>query len=77
MDGRRIVLQMKYARIISGLAARLGLSIEKAMEIFYGSATFQLIEKGIADLHARSEIYLVDELILELSAAKNHPNACR
>ncbi len=77
MDGRRIVLQMKYARIIDGLAKKLKLPVEKAMELFYNSRTFELIEKGIADLHARSEIYLIDELLLELSQTKNSPNACR
>ncbi|WP_300134710.1 DUF3791 domain-containing protein [Duncaniella sp.] len=76
MDGRRIILQMKYARIIDGLAKKLKLPIEKAMDLFYSSTTFELIEKGIADLHARSEIYLVDELILELRERKFRSNAC-
>lgn len=76
MDGRRIILQMKYARIIDGLAKKLKLPIEKTMDLFYSSTTFELIEKGIADLHARSEIYLVDELILELRERKFHSNAC-
>ncbi|MDE5989896.1 MAG: DUF3791 domain-containing protein [Duncaniella sp.] len=67
---------MKYARIIDGLAKKLKLPIEKAMDLFYSSTTFELIEKGIADLHARSEIYLVDELILELRERKFRSNAC-
>lgn len=69
-------MQMKYARIIDGLAKKLKLPIEKAMDLFYSSTTFELIEKGIADLHARSEIYLVDELILELRERKFRSNAC-
>lgn len=66
MDGRRIVLQMKYARIIDGVAKKLSIPIEKAMELFYSSRTFEMIERGIAELHCRSDIYLIDELILEV-----------
>jgi len=58
---------MKYARIIDGLAKKLGIPIEKALEIFYTSKTFEMIDRGIADLHCRSDIYLIDEIALELN----------
>ena len=65
MDGKQIVLQMKYARIIDGIAKRLQTTREDAMRQFYHSMTFQMIQKGIADLHCRSDQYLVDEFLLE------------
>ena len=75
MDGRRVIMQMKYARIIDGVANKLSISIEKAMELFYSSQTFEMIDRGIAELHCRSDIYLIDELILELENNPNpHPN---
>lgn len=67
MDGRRIILQMKYARIIDGLAKKLDISIGKAMDLFYASKTFEMIDKGIADLHCRSDIYLIDEVAMDIA----------
>ena len=65
MDGRQIVLQMKYARIIEEIANVLDITREDAMRQFYHSVTFQMILEGIADLHCRSDLYLVDEFLLE------------
>lgn len=33
------------------------------MDIFYNSPLFELIDKGVADLHCRSDQYLADEII--------------
>lgn len=60
----RIVLDMKYARIISLLSEQLNISLEKAMDMFYTSPAFELIEDGVADLHCRSDQYLADEIVL-------------
>lgn len=65
MDGRQTILQMKYARVIDGIATRLDISREEAMNRFYHSALFQMLQQGIADLHCRSDRYLVDEFLLE------------
>ena len=35
------------------------------MDIFYNSPAFELIDKGVADLHCRSDQYLADEIIKE------------
>ncbi|MBQ8969558.1 MAG: DUF3791 domain-containing protein [Bacteroidaceae bacterium] len=56
---------MKYARVIDGIATRLDISREEAMNRFYHSALFQMLQQGIADLHCRSDRYLVDEFLLE------------
>lgn len=65
MEANRIILDMKYARIIEILAQRLHITREEAMDIFYSSPVFELIDKGVADLHCRSDQYLADEIIKE------------
>ena len=65
MEASRIILDMKYARIIEILAQQLHLTREEAMDIFYSSPAFELIDKGVADLHCRSDQYLADEIIKE------------
>lgn len=65
MDDKQTILQAKYARIIQGIADKLHISLEDALDGFYHSQTFQLIDKGVADLHCRSDRYLVDEYCLE------------
>lgn len=65
METSRIILDMKYARIIEILAQQLHLTREEAMDLFYNSPVFELIDKGVADLHCRSDQYLADEIIKE------------
>ncbi len=65
MKAHPILLQMKYARIVAELARRTGLSYDDALAFFYGSTTYQLMREGVSDLHARSDGYLVDELLME------------
>lgn len=65
MEASRIILDMKYARIIEILAQQLRISREEAMDLFYNSPAFELIDKGVADLHCRSDQYLADEIIKE------------
>lgn len=70
MDDKQTILQAKYARIIKGIADRLHISLADAMDGFYHSQTFQLIDKGVSDLHCRSDIYLVDEYCIEQATKK-------
>lgn len=65
MDGRQVILQSKYARIIRLIAEKLGISDVSAMDIFFGSMTFELIQNGVADMHCFSDLYLADEVIIE------------
>lgn len=65
MEANRIILDMKYARIIEILAQRLDVTREDAMDNFYNSPIFELIDKGVADMHCRSDRYLADEIIKE------------
>lgn len=65
MEANRIILDMKYARIIKIIAQCLNVTREEAMDIFYSSPSFELIDKGVADMHCRSDQYLADEIINE------------
>ena len=65
MEANRIILDMKYARIIEILSQRLNISREEAMDLFYNSPVFELIDKGVADMHCRSDQYLAEEIISE------------
>ena len=71
MEGRQIILQMKYARLIDGIAKQQQISREEAMDRFYHSDTFQMIQDGVAELHCRSDLYLIDEFILEWKEKQN------
>ena len=71
MTGKQTVLQMKYARIIEGIAKKLSISLEKALDMVYTSQTLSLIDQNIADLHCRSELYLIDEIINEYNEKYN------
>lgn len=67
MEANSILLQKKYARIVALFAEQMGLSPEKALEFFYHSETYQELRDGIADLHCRSDQYIVDDLKMEYS----------
>lgn len=65
-NGKRVVLDMKIARIIDIYGAEHGLSREEAADAYYNSVTAEMIEDGVADLHCRSDKYLAEELWLEM-----------
>ena len=49
-DSKHIIIQAKNARIIAILAEKFDGSLAKAMDVFYHSATAQMIQDGVADL---------------------------
>ena len=65
MMANPILLQMKYARVINIFAKKAGISLEKALDFFYNSKEYDLINEGIADLHCMSDDYLADDLLEE------------
>lgn len=65
MNANPILLQKKYTRVVSLFAEKKQLSLEEALDFFYYSFVYQLVSEGCADMHCRSDAYLVDELILE------------
>lgn len=66
----RILRGMKYARIIELISEKLHVSLDEAMEIFYTSPLYEIIDDGTADLICRSDIYLADEIIRAHSLSK-------
>lgn len=62
------LLQMKYSRIISVLAARLNIDHTRALDIFYNSDTYGFLSHKMYHLHNMSDNYLVDEIIFELES---------
>ncbi len=72
MQANPDILQMKYTRLVKGVAEKTGMSYEEALGKFYDTKTFELISTGVADMHCFSDEYLVDEIVMEL--AKSTPN---
>ncbi len=68
---------MKYARIIELIAEKLHTSLEDAMDMFYSSPLFDIIDDGTADLICRSDLYLAGEVIRAHSTTdQNTVNTC-
>lgn len=67
MNANPILLQKKYARIVSLLSEKMNISLSEALDLFYRSETYQLIREGISDLHCMSDQYLVEEITTELT----------
>ncbi len=62
------LLQIKYARVVSFLAQTLGVSQERALDLFYNSDTYKYLSKKAYHLHNMCDAYLVDEIMQELQA---------
>ena len=65
MIANPILLQKKYARIVSLFAKENGLTLEFALDFFYHSLVYQLMSEGCADMHCMSDVYLAEELTIE------------
>ena len=70
MRAHLVLLQKKYARIIALLAERLSITTMRALDLFYRSDTYALMREGVADMHCRSDLYLVDEIVDELQGVR-------
>lgn len=62
MNANPILLQKKYARVVELFANHNGLTLEKALDIFYRSELYKLMRDGVSDMHCMSDEYLVQEL---------------
>lgn len=56
----------KIGRIVVLLGERLDISPEKALGVFYESDTCERLHNADSGLYLMSDLYIVDELILEL-----------
>jgi hypothetical protein len=62
MNANPVLLQMKYARVVSLFAEKERVSLDRALELFYHSGLYQLVKNGVSDMHCMSDEYLVEEL---------------
>ena len=62
MNANPILLQKKYARVVELFAKRNGLSLDRALDIFYRSELYKLMSEGVSDMHCMSDEYLAEEL---------------
>ena len=70
MTANQILLQKKYARIITKYATAQNISNSEAMDFFYKSFTYRFMRDGISDMHCMSDEYLVEELTDETENKK-------
>ena len=61
-----MLMQMKYSRVICLLSKTLQIVIMDALDGFYRSGTCRNLSEPRNHLHNMGDLYLVDELILEL-----------
>lgn len=62
------VLWRKEGRIAAGLAARLNIDVERALDIFYNSHTYALLVNPDSGLQLQGDEYIITDLIRELEA---------
>ena len=62
MNANPMLLQKKYARVVGLYAKENGISLEKALDVFYRSELYKLMSEGVSDMHCMSDEYLVREL---------------
>lgn len=62
MNANPILLQMKYARVVSLFSIQTGISLGEALTFFYHSDLYQLVKNGISDMHCMSDEYLAEDL---------------
>ena len=62
MNASPTLLQKKYSRIIEKYAEKANISLQEALDVFYNSKTYRLIDEGVSDIHCMSDEYLVKEL---------------
>ena len=55
MNANPVLLQKKYARIIEKFARKKNISIDESLDFFYHSFTYELMSKGISDMHCMSD----------------------
>ncbi len=71
MNAHPVLLQKKYVRVISLFAEKNKISLNSALDFFYKSKLYPLLNEGISDFHCRSDIYIADMLSEELKSINN------
>ena len=61
-----LLMWYQIGRSVTLLSERLNISSERALDIFYTSRTNERLHDEKTGLYLMSDLYIVDELILEL-----------
>lgn len=61
-----LLMWNKIGRIVTLLSKRLDVSSERALDIFYTSRTNERLHDEHTGLYLMSDLYIFDEIILEL-----------
>lgn len=72
MNANPILLQKKYARVITLFAQQQDITLDEALDFFYRSVLYILVSEGVSDMHCRSDQYLADELKEEFLRNHSH-----
>ncbi len=68
MTANRVLLQKKYARVVALFSEKAKIPASDALDFFYNSTLYPLINQGVSDLHCMSDDYLAEELLTEYSS---------
>ena len=68
MNANPILLQKKYARVIEAFAKKTGLTLDSALDFFYHSQVYRIMQEGVSVMHCMSDAYLAEELKIEYNS---------
>ena len=60
MEANKTILQMKRIYATFAPMRWTGITLEDALDFFYTSSIYQMMNEGIADMHCRSDGYLAN-----------------
>ena len=66
-----ILMWNKIGRIVTLLSQRLEVSSERALDLFYTSRTNERLHDEGTGLYLMSDLYIVDEMIMELRSRQS------
>ena len=64
------LLQMKYARVVSLLADTLGITQERALDLFYNSDTYAALNRPESGLYFQSPKYIYSIMENEMKTGR-------
>lgn len=65
MNVNPILLQKKYACVVELFANQNQITLDIALDFFYHSNLYKLINEGCSDIHCMSDEYLAQDLTAE------------
>ena len=67
MKAHPTLLQLKYDSVIEAVAKKANVSLREALDMFYKSPIYEEVSQGISDMHCRSDGYLAEDIIINLT----------